>query len=568
MRFLAITLCALFFSLTAFSQEIPKVELKVVKDSSGTVFWPLSLPMYLQISDVPNDQSGIALSNSAKAQGPAMHWENPGIHYIRQTGDIIPRRSDKGIAFPIHVDGTEPETDISFGGSLLYTADKIYYGTGLISRFNAKDDMSGIATTYLSINGSKYLPTGSIQRYLDEKEYRVQYMTVDKVGNMEAPKTATFTVDLTSPVTSFQIQNDHVSQKILSPRTNIALSAFDNMSGVKSTKYSFDNGSSSEGDLIPLANLKDGEHVLHFESSDQVNNNETAQDYAFYLDATAPEASSEIIGSIHKNIDKVYVGPTSRIQITASDNKAGVKNIIYTINEGPEQIYDRPFTLSNQPGEFRITYRSTDNVNNESVFTSDALLQSMFVDGTPPTILYQVSNAKVTTRDTLFVIDNPSFSLSSRDAESGVANISYQLDNGSIIDYTEPIIVNGEGAHTIKYSSMDNVKNSAESDIVFVIDNIAPEISWEMNTIEIGSQKLLTRDEALPIYAKGSDLRAMARDEGVGVEAIYYSVNGSAEQRMEGSIKMDTQGIYRIVIRAIDLLGNEAVLSKVEFVIQ
>ena len=69
------------------AQDQPTFEKKTVKDENGNVYWPLSLPVYVQLSSLPDAKDAVMLSNVKEGHmknfAHPMKWDGHGTHYIR-----------------------------------------------------------------------------------------------------------------------------------------------------------------------------------------------------------------------------------------------------------------------------------------------------------------------------------------------------------------------------------------------------------------------------------------------------------------------------------------------------
>ena len=573
MRFLLICFALAIVSLS-FAQEQPSFPKKTIKDPNGNVYWPLSLPVYVQLSSLPDAKDAIMLSNVKEANmkdyAHPMKWDGHGIHYIRHIDNENEKLHKNEISFPVYVDGINPVTTITFQGAPQFLVTKLFFGKNLSGTLQAIDEMSGVEGIYKSVNGATYDISNTLLNFSEEKEYTIKYFSVDRTGNAEEPKTKIFTIDITAPASTYQVNIDHLEGKILSPRTNLTLSSSDNLSGVKKTEYYFDeNKPATYSGKTNSGSLADGDHVLTFFSTDNVSNGEEPKQFSFYMDTKAPEVSSAFDANFFKAPNgRMYIAKATTIQLSATDNKAGVKEIYYTINSGAEQLFSSAFTLPQKQGSYSVKFKGIDNVNNKGTLISNDQLSNIFLDDTPPTLSHQIDNPKVFTRDTLFITKDAAISLSSVDQESGSAKIDYTIDGASSGVYAAAFQVSSEGKHTVSYTGTDNVNNRASKNFIFIVDNTAPEIFWHMSLDKIGTQKLNSKSGELPLYASGTSLYLAATDKVVGTKGITYSLNGQGEIPYSQPIKMNIKGVYSLKIKAVDYLGNQNVSDVIEFVIQ
>lgn len=565
---LLFSLLALCLVVSAFSQDQPAFEKKPFKDSEGNLFWPLSLPVYVQLSTSPDPADGVMLAEAKETIHP-MKWDGHGKHYIKHDDSKNPKGGESTVAFPVHVDGIAPVSALELLGAPRYSGSKIYFGKGLTTFVKAKDEMSGLEGVYISINQVPFSKLSSPVELADEKEYQVRYFAVDKVGNAEQPKSVSFAVDRTSPASNHEVNGSHLDGPILSPRTFISITAHDEASGIKKTEYYFDGQKPAlYSKRISLAGLADGEHTLTYYSVDHVGNIESPRQFVFYLDAKGPEVTSSFDANFAVSEGRSYASTGTLVSLAATDNKSGVKQLFYSVNGSPEQIYTAPFPLPAKQGTYSIRYRAIDQLDNVGATFTNKQISAIYVDDTPPVVTHSVSTPKIHTRDTLFITDKTHFTIKSFDAEAGGAIVDYKLDNGKEVTYEKPFTVLTEGKHSISYTGTDLVNNSAVKTAFFVVDNSAPEIFLHTSLEKIGTQKLVNKEQEIPIYASGTSFYMAATDKSVGTKAIYYRLNQQAESVYTQPVKFVTKGAHALKIRAVDYLGNERTLETMEFVIQ
>ncbi len=550
-----------------YSQERPTFEVKVVKDPDGIVYWPLSLPVYVQLSSQQNASDAVALTkvkeDDMKEFGLPMKWDGPGIHYLRHFDKLNNKLAEREIDYPVYVDGMAPSTALSLQGAPSYLGSKLFFGKGLKGLLSATDDMSKVASIHFSINGSAFTEYKTELLFSEEKEINLKFLSADRVGNAEEMKSKTFIVDITSPISKHASAIDQLDEKILSPRTVITLGSTDNLSGVKKIVYAFDNnGPRTYFNKISTAGLTDGDHILNYSATDNVLNDEANHPYSFYLDKIAPVITSTIDANFVKVNGIMYVAKASTIQLSGTDNKAGVKDIHYTINNGAQMLYSAPFTLPQKQGQYVVKYRGVDNVNNKGPFETDDKLGSIFLDDTAPQLSHEISTPKVFTRDTLFITKDSKIVLKSIDYESGSARIDYQVDKNSTSTYSQVIQIAEEGKHTVSYTGYDRVNNSKAKNFLVVVDNVAPKVFWHFSLEKIAT------NAGVPVYPMGTFVFLAATDNVVGTKAVYYKLNEQPETAYSQTILLTRKGNNTIKIWASDRLGNKSKEEVIEFIVK
>ncbi len=564
------TLLILIFSASVgFSQTQPIHEKKYFQTESGKIFWHAELPFVLSISPNADGSGGLVLKNteSTKSNYDSLYFTNHGKHYIKRSTPSSKWREE---AFGIFVDGKAPSSSITFDNAPKYISGGVtYYGKGLTSTISAKDqdEMSGVEQIFQSIDGVPYADYTNTLTLNSEKAYNLKYYALDKVGNAEKPNNKLFTVDLTAPETKYTLSGDRIeAETTLSPRSFIELGTTDNLAGVKRTYYNFDaTPDKTYSSKVGMAGLPDGEHIFNFFATDNVENEATKQNYSFYLDRNEPEIIATIEGDLYEKSGVNYISERSKVQMTATDNKSGVKGIFYLIDGAGTAEFSEPFLVEKNQGKHKITYYGIDNVENKGGAKTDDVLGNLYLDLTSPTIGISFSGDKFTTRDTLFVSGRTEVNLSSTDAQSGVQFVKYTLDSGSEVAYDSKFTVNQLGTHKIAYNSKDNVNNASEKDYVFVVDNQGPEIIPIFSTKSLGKET--ANGKSLDIYPTYNTVYLASSDDVVGAKTIYYSLDGASERTYTTPISTAKKGAHTLKIRAIDQVKNETV-DTLEFFIQ
>ncbi len=547
--------------------ETPNHEPTFFVDSIGRVFWQEKLPVYLRMSPNADGSGGTMLNNVLKKEMEAysnpMEWENHGVHHIKHE-DANPRES---VAFPVYADGLPPTTRIVLENAPRYTfRGRDFYGKGLTVTAITEDQLSGVLGTYQSINGASYeLYKGTFE--LNENLlYTLRFYGTDRVGNAENPQSVEFTVDLEAPITTLSLEGDRMKD-ILSPRATIILTSGDSSSGVAKILYSI-NGAEWKNYTQPieLKALTEGDYEISYYAIDQVRNQEAKQTYQFFLDKSAPQITAEVKGDQHQNRGRVYISSRTKMSLKAQDNKSGLDRIYYSIDNGTERLYREPFPLVKSEGKHIITYAAIDKVKNKGVGETNDAYGNMFLDLSVPELNHRFDGPQVFTRDTMFINQKTKIVLVSSDKDSGVKKTGYKLNDGRGETYMEPFSLEKNGYHKIDYYALDNVNNRVTDEFFIVGDNDGPEIQFSFSTNPVSS--LQQGEKIIPAYPKGTTIFLAATDAQIGVENIFYSLDGRPEQVYMSPLKLSEKGLKSLKVRATDELGNSTVTELVEIFIQ
>jgi hypothetical protein len=296
------------------------------------------------------------LDGGATTTGTVVAVSPPSAGYVTHTlefwsvdgaGNVEAPR--KTVTFDVGVDTVAPVT----------TSDARAFYKGDMQetiKLTATDAGSGVYQTYYRIDGGQAFPGRWL--FVDAQTasgpHTLQFWSVDNVGNVEAAKTVTFTVDRTPPSTT----SDAVL--LYTASATIHLSPIDGSggSGVAATWYRLDGAPATTGTVltVPVA----GMHVLEFWSADGVGNAELPHRSVTFTvlgaETTPPTTTSDAKAS--------YVS-SATIQLTATDNAggSGVRTTYYSLDRATPVAGT---TVSVQsPGTHTLDLWSVDNAGNE-----------------------------------------------------------------------------------------------------------------------------------------------------------------------------------------------------------
>jgi hypothetical protein len=551
------------FHVAGRAQQQQVHEKKMFVSSDGKLYINKALPVYLRLATSPDDDASSILLRSEKtsAYSNPMYFDTEGINTVRSpsavdtaTKNIVYPMQD--IIFEVYADSRPPVTSIDYGSTSVHEEnDKLYVNGEVKIELSARDITSGVSNIYYSVDKKDYVIYNEPFLLNEEKEYNLKYYAVDNVGNVESLEEVTLVLDKSNPVSKIEIEGD-LYENILSGRSKIILVSDDNGIGTQDIYYILDDNPKKEYKYpIYTKYLKQGNHILRFFAKDKVNNQEKIQEYEFYVDKTPPTIVEEVIGKSFVANGKEFSSGRSKLKLTTFDNKAGVKEIFYSINGEEFQKYDKPFYLSNTSGNLKIKTYALDNVNNKTTNEEESSKSSIpFIDLAGPALYHEFKGPVFTLRDTIFISNKTKILLRAKDSESGLNRIEYNVDNGDFQEYTDPIVIDSEGYHEVFFNGFDNVENSNRGSIAFMVDTTGPDI---YSRFSIPPAK--ANDETdYQNYPEHVVLFLSATDVFVGFEEMFYSINGEQDTPCNGLIKnfqKDKQ--YSIKVKATDKLGNQ-----------
>jgi len=564
LRKLFLLLIACIISVQVFSQKIPDCQKKVYVAPDGKMYINKSLPVYLRLSNNPDNKGSSVLLKSENAPQNTIpfYFDVEGYNSIRSpwcvdtnTKQLVYPKQD--VIFEVYADSKPPVTSIDFGNSkILKQKEKIYVSAKTEIKFSASDELSGVDKIMYSIDNADFKEYKELVILEAEKEYILKYYSYDNVGNVEPVKTINISIDKSGPRTSLEIKGD-MYENILSGRSIIILKTEDSISGVESVKVKLDDG--PEGNYagpIYTSLITQGEHKLIYWSTDKVKNQEQERTYDFYVDKTPPTIMQEVVGKSFMLNGKEFSSGKTQLKLTTIDNKAGVKDVYYSINNGEYKKYEAPVTLSSIGGNLNIKSYALDRVNNKSQETEEAqAVKVPYIDLSGPVLNYALVGPEFKTSDTIYISSKTKILLKAFDNESGMNNIQYRLDGKEYKTYSSTFSIDQEGYHTIEYIGTDNVENTTNSEIAFMVDNTGPIIYNRFSTLPKGLDS--AQGKRMILYPGHVGLFISATDIESGYERMTYILNGSKEKQFTGFIS----GFYKIndvIIKAYDKLGNES----------
>ena len=253
---------------------------------------------------------------------------------------------------------------------------------------------------------------------------------------------------------------------------------------------------------------------------------------------------------------KEYLSGKNRLKLISLDNKAGVKEIRYSINGGSFEKYTKPFSL-NKPGDLDIVIQAIDSVNNkkrEKKLTDRS--HASYVDISGPKLNHHFQGPVFNIKDTTYINNKTNIRLTGKDNESGFKRIAYRVEeNENMKPYTEPFAIKEEGTYSVQYTGYDNLDNTSLDEFVCQVDNKGPELFHRFSMVS-DSQKSI-KGRQYPVFPEHVVLFLSATDNQVGFDNMYYSINGNNEKLYQSLVKNFDKGAYDVTVTAVDKLGNQ-----------
>jgi hypothetical protein len=550
-------------------------------DSTGNLYWRKSTPVYLFISDSPDGEKERLKSKVTEKYADPFYLDTEGVNYIRSRHAVDPETkqviSDLEVMFEVYADGIAPVSTISYQNVSKYQSpEHLYYKDGMVVELSAKDEMSGVRTLSFKINGGAFKAYKEPIDFSVRGAYDLSVYATDEVGNVEETQTVSFIVDDQMPVSKINV-NGITEAGVVSNGSKMYLLAYDSLSGIKSLKYRFDEGTAKvyNGKELPFTELEEGDHTVYFYAEDRVGNVEDEQSFDFYLDKSAPLMVADVLGDRFIVGDEIYFSGRTKLKLTAVDNKVGVKEIMFSVDDDDFKKYEKPFYLPSVSGVHLIRYYSVDNLNNSTADSKKSHylgqggfeefkhnVNKFYVDLTGPVISHKIENYSFMREDTLYIGPYSKIRLTGTDPESGLQNITYSVNSQvGETDYSNPFTLSDEGFTELSYYGYDNVNNRNIANFQFYLDSTKPEIFIQFNT---GA----TRERGgLKEYPITAGIFLSATDKTSGISKLYYTLGNEPERSYAGLITNIKKGKHKLIVRAVDFLNNEKI-EEIEFYIK
>ncbi len=362
-----------------------------------------------------------------------------------------------------------------------------------------------------------------------------QVFVTDQVGNSATLTSPAVKIDLTPPVSNSAVAGTVVPgiTAWYKDSAQVTLTKTDNLSGVRSTSYTIDGGS-TQFYVSPVTIQTDGSHTFNYWSSDYAGNNESQHSISVNVDVNAP--STQISAG-----SGFYASP-AQVTLTATDSGSGVANTFYRIDSGATQTYSSPFTVSGDSNR-QIVYWSVDWAGH----TESQHFYTLKLDGSAPTTSISTSGTNGWNGWRTSAVQ---VTLSPSDARSGVAATYYTVDGGPVQTYSGPFMIDGSAIHQLNYWSVDNVGNTeVQKSEAVKIDKEAPVTESSLSG-PVGNNG----------YFKGSvQVTLSATDTVAGLASTSYKIDNGPQMAYTSSpFTVSGDGTHTVSCWSTDMAGNQA----------
>jgi hypothetical protein len=446
----------------------------------------------------------------------------------------------------VRIDATKPSTTLATTPASPDGSNGWFLQSSAQFTLAGTDAHAGVAQSFYTVDGGGAQTYTGAVTVSGQGSHTITYWSVDDAGNVEAAETAQLALDDVEPSTSIAVTpaSPDGSGGWYATTPSFTLSASDATSGVASTLYKIDSGTTQT--YSGAASIPDGQHTITYWSVDSAGNVESATTTStIKVDTVKPSTSIAITPASPDGSDGWRVSATS-FTLGASDATSGVASTFYKIDGGATQTYAGS-AVSIPQGSHTVSYWSVDTAGNtESAATTPAIK----VDLVKPSTTLTTSPATPDGSNNWFQRSSVTFTLSATDATSGVANSYYTIDGGGQQTYSGTVTVSTQGDHTVTYWSVDNAGNTEATATTHIkLDNVAP-----ATTIATSPA---SPDGANNWFQRASVTFTLgASDASSGTASTRYSLDGGASQTYTGTVTVSGQGDHTVNYWSIDDAGN------------
>jgi len=273
--------------------------------------------------------------------------------------------------------------------------------------------------------------------------------------------------------------------------------------------------------------------------------------FVVFSDSKAPHTKLTLNHApTYKANDVLFVGKGLSVSLSSTDETAGVEKVFFSSNGAQFSEYSKPIDVTSE-NDYVFKFYAADNVGN----AEETKEEKITLDITAPLTQFRIEGDQF--QDVLSA--RTVIHLTASDLKSGVDKIYYAFDDNQprvLVNYISLSSLS-EGNHTLKFYSIDNVKNQEEvKTYSFFLDQSAPIVIDEV----LGNQ-FVSNGKA---YSSGrTKFKLTAVDNKAGVKSIHYSIDGAEYVIYDAPFYLPTKtGATDIKYYATDNVNNKISTSK------
>lgn len=292
--------------------------------TSGTVgtngWYRSSVQASLAASD---SQVGVNVTMYRVDGGPTMVYSGPftvsgdGQHQVLYWSNDKLSNTETQQTATIKIDSTIPTAQNSFSGP---AGGNGYFKGPVQFTITASDNLSGVANRYYRIDGGATQTYGSTFTISSDGNHAVDYWSIDGAGNVSSVGTVPIKIDASAPLTQANGSGTAGTNGWYRSAVSVSLAASDSLSGVQTTFYKLDGGTTKTY-TAAFSVSGNGSHTVNFWSVDKATNTETTRSLAVNIDSNTPGVTTNVSpASANKSSNPVTITVTGH----ATDTVSGV----------------------------------------------------------------------------------------------------------------------------------------------------------------------------------------------------------------------------------------------------
>jgi len=346
--------------------------------------------------------------------------------------------------------------------SVIVPAANTYHAGEVPISVSVRDDLSGVGEVQYRIDDGAWGAMAAVSgdtyasRWLasaeDEGPHTVEVRARDGAGNLSAPVSVAFTIDLTAPVIAVSgVDDGGLYNGAVTPVVTVTDSS------PVTVRVELDGSAFESGAAVS----SEGIHALSVHAEDLAGNVAEVT-VAFALDLTVPTSSVESAPPSHADGSvQIFVAAATPLSITGSDLPAdigGIAILEYRLDTAQAwTVFSTPFTLEGMPDRpVAVVHRATDRAGNVEPDNTTTFV----LDTTAPTTAIAIGDPHLEKDGNPLVVPDTRFTLESVDTGAGLARIEYRKGAGPWAEYVDSFAVADLGLQSIEYRGIDNVGNS------------------------------------------------------------------------------------------------------------
>lgn len=407
---------------------------------------------------------------------------------------------------------------------------------------SGNDEGSGIEGIHYRLDGGTWYTYSAPLQLEDDGTYLLEHYAVDVAGN-EGPVTLMeVLIDSNGPSVSIEVDRQPSSHDWYDGPVVITLVSSDHFDQGCLVYYRWDRGEWSVY-IAPLEISSEGVRLLECYAVDLAGNQGPVVERTFSLDLSAPACSAEVTESLGTN--GIYVSGV-RAVLTALDQGSGVAAAYCRLNGGPWGRVDGPLTVTAQ-GYTLLEFYAVDLAGNAGPAGS----ASFIIDTIAPSVLAETD---VPAKEGWFASE---VSVSLFPDEEG-CSVLYRIDLGDWTEYDGTVTISGNGPMLLEFKAADPAGNQGPiGQMELWLDSMAPQVSATLQGTEGDNS----------YYVSSVNVSVVAEDEGSGVSAVWFRVDGGDWALWNGSLELDADGDRILEMYALDIAGNQGGTVRVEVAI-